>query len=109
MAEPELSTFFPVPPPFYKAFTKANQDQLQQLQTATSEEASNQEGISQRLLELPPEVRLLIPPKPPSDGIHQSFGAELGVSQGEHNIMQPLVCSLLTQRHDRAPRRPSRN
>ncbi|KAF2804727.1 MED7-domain-containing protein [Mytilinidion resinicola] len=65
----------PQPPPFYKHFTTQNLDRLKEIQeAAASESKDNGEASTPKLLDLPPELRYLIPPEPPADGIYKSFG-----------------------------------
>ena len=59
--EPELSSFFPNPPPFYKHFTAENQERLKQ----TTDDAT--QLSPEQLLSLPTELRYLVPPEPPAD------------------------------------------
>ena len=61
MAEPSISSAaisaaFPAPPPFYKSFTSSNLARLSSLQDSNP---------SLTLLDLPPELRNLLPPPPP--------------------------------------------
>ena len=59
----------PNTPNFYKQFTNDNLTRLEELKK--SQEATS----SQSLLNLPPELRYLIPPEPPADdGDYRSFG-----------------------------------
>ncbi|KAL8860513.1 MAG: hypothetical protein Q9178_003172 [Gyalolechia marmorata] len=71
MAEPPISSAaisaaFPAPPPFYKAFTPSNLNRLSSLQESNP---------TLTLLDLPPELRnLLPPPPPPSNQQYRVFG-----------------------------------
>ncbi|KAI4226951.1 MAG: hypothetical protein L6R36_002765 [Xanthoria steineri] len=63
MAEPPVSSAaisaaFPTPPPFYKSFTTSNLARLSSLQETNP---------SLTLLDLPPELRTLLPPPPPPE------------------------------------------
>ncbi|KAL8970767.1 MAG: hypothetical protein Q9183_001363, partial [Haloplaca sp. 2 TL-2023] len=62
-----ISAAFPAPPPFYKSFTQDNLSHLSRLREVNP---------SITALDLPPELRTLLPPPPPSPK-HQyrSFGA----------------------------------
>lgn len=79
MAEEEqniISAVFPAPPPFYKHFTEANLARVKELRT---EVGSDDDNLKQRLLELPAELRYLLPPEPPADGLYRSFGGSYNV------------------------------
>ncbi|KAL8736706.1 MAG: hypothetical protein Q9166_000072 [cf. Caloplaca sp. 2 TL-2023] len=70
MADPPssaaISAAFPAPPPFYKSFTSANVARLSSLQESHP---------SLTILDLPPELRnLLPPPPPPPDQHYRIFG-----------------------------------
>ncbi len=82
-----IGSIFPVPPPFYKHFTTDNLARLKEFRenaqadgpsTETSEPATS--GL-QRILDLPPELRFLVPPEPPTDGKWRNFGGQYDVSQ----------------------------
>ncbi|KAL8786632.1 MAG: hypothetical protein Q9213_002661 [Squamulea squamosa] len=61
-----ISAAFPAPPPFYKSFTTSNLDRLSSLQESNP---------SLTLLDLPPELRNLLPPlPPPSNQQYRTFG-----------------------------------
>ena len=79
--QPNASAAFPAPPPFYKYFTADNLNRLKQLRA--SNEMPNEEVAPDAparssppldITSLPPELRYLIPPAPPT-GQYQSFGA----------------------------------
>ncbi len=75
-----LSAAFPAPPPFYKHFTSENLVRLREVRPDVgSEEVKRDTLESAQLLDLPPELRYLIPPEPPQDGIYRSFGAQYNV------------------------------
>lgn len=70
--------FFPPPPPFYKHFTAENIARVKDLRAEAAASTDSQENrnemLSARLLELPSELRYLIPPQQPADGIFRAFG-----------------------------------
>ena len=72
------SSAFPPPPPFYKHFTEANRSKLETFKKEALEKSANKEGnvstSELRLLELPPELRYLVPPEPPKEGKYTIFG-----------------------------------
>ncbi|KAF2429281.1 hypothetical protein EJ08DRAFT_698423 [Tothia fuscella] len=103
MAEQQLPVF-PRPPPFFKDFTASNLQKLQQLKDAQS--AQQLPGLSApSLLDLPPELRSLIPPEPPADGKYRSFGAEMDISDPLPNLnhrstqLYPAITSETTTRN----------
>jgi mediator of RNA polymerase II transcription subunit 7 len=74
MAEEEQQEFhsmFPQPPPFWKSFTTENLERLAQLKKdaadATGDSTQSPQLNASQLLELPSELRYLIPPEPPAD------------------------------------------
>ncbi|KAF2494631.1 putative RNA polymerase II mediator complex protein [Lophium mytilinum] len=65
----------PQPPPFYKHFTAQNLERLKEIREAVGSEGNDDtEASAPTMLELPPELRYLVPPEPPADGIYKSFG-----------------------------------
>ena len=89
-SQPRLSAAFPAPPPFWKHFTPDNQEKLEDLKKERNEDQppSKWTPAELRALELPPELRFLIPPEPPSSGTYTCFGQELNVSLPLHNLIQ---------------------
>lgn len=75
-----LSAAFPTPPPFYKNFTKDNLDQLKRLREGKDKpentNGSTPDDQTLDVLSLPPEIRTLIPPEPPTDGRFKTFGVQ---------------------------------
>jgi mediator of RNA polymerase II transcription subunit 7 len=69
-----LKAPFPPPPPFYKSFTTANLAQLRKLR---KESSATSEAADISILNLPLELRYLIPPQPPADGTWTSYGSTL--------------------------------
>ncbi|KAK0249287.1 Mediator of RNA polymerase II transcription subunit 7 [Friedmanniomyces endolithicus] len=71
---------FPTPPPFYQHFTKDNLRSLRRLRkdagvpTNPSHTDNNTPHPDFDLLALPPELRYLIPPPPPTDPTIHTFG-----------------------------------
>lgn len=86
MAEkPQTKANFPVPPPFFKHFTKDNIAQLRQIRkdngTSQSTEGADDNTTSEDskdidITALPPNLRYLVPPPPPADGKWRTFGAQ---------------------------------
>ena len=81
----QLSTAFPTPPPFYKHFTKQNVVKVRELRKEAAKnrngeaEDESQAADAMDVLSLPPELRYLVPPEPPTDGRYKSFGADYDV------------------------------
>ena len=70
MEEEEIvgGAFFPAPPPFYKHFTSENLEALKRIKEANADNNdSSTELTPAQILSLPPELRYLVPPEPPSD------------------------------------------
>ena len=71
---------FPAPPPFYKHFTRANLDRLDELRGGqdstqdTDGAPAPPSAASQTPADLPPELRYLVPPAPPESGSYRCFG-----------------------------------
>lgn len=85
MAEkPQTKANFPVPPPFFKHFTKDNIAQLRQIRkdngasqsTEGAENTTSEDSKDIDIAALPPNLRYLVPPPPPSDGKWRTFGAQ---------------------------------
>ena len=61
---------WPEPPPFYKHFTPENVERVKQLKAdaaaAHSDNASSPQLLASQLLNLPTELRYLLPPEPPA-------------------------------------------
>lgn len=80
MAEPQqqqqdedlILSFFPDPPHFYRYFTTENLERLKQIEKESATSDSNNDKSAPKLsieqiLELPIELRYLVPPEPPAD------------------------------------------
>ncbi|MCJ1382372.1 Mediator of RNA polymerase II transcription subunit 7 [Xylographa soralifera] len=83
MAEPQqnssITAAFPAPPPFYKHFTETNFTRFAELQADSNtdlDDTKDNGKPSGSLLDLPPELRYLQPPPPPSNGRYRSFGED---------------------------------
>lgn len=85
MAEkPQTKANFPIPPPFYKHFTKDNIAQLRQIRKEKAgshrdEDTENATSARPGDLDtsaLPIDLRYLVPPPPPADGRWRTFGAQ---------------------------------
>jgi len=79
-----ISAAFPAPPPFYKHFTEQNLSHLRDLQQQQAQTDSTTvdpaAASTPKLFDLPPELRFLIPPDPPSSGLYKSFGDQYNAS-----------------------------
>ncbi|KAK2745172.1 Mediator of RNA polymerase II transcription subunit 7 [Onygenales sp. PD_40] len=75
----KVTAAFPPPPPFWKHFTSQN---LQKLEEYKEEQKDKLDGIPKKewtpealhMLELPAELRYLVPPKAPTAGSYSLFG-----------------------------------
>ena len=70
-----ITAAFPAPPTFYKHFTPQSQSRLNEL-VGSSEQTTldTQSPKPSQILNLPPELRYLVPPPPPPHGKYRSFG-----------------------------------
>jgi mediator of RNA polymerase II transcription subunit 7 len=89
MADQQLEPIkapFPAPPPFYQHFTKENLNQLRRLRKeAQQSSASNDASLD--ILKLPPELRYLIPPTPPSnDTTYRTFADHITRSAPDQTL-----------------------
>ncbi|KAK2809492.1 hypothetical protein FQN50_003760 [Emmonsiellopsis sp. PD_5] len=81
----KVTAAFPPPPPFWKHFTSQN---LQKLEEYKEEQKDKLDGIPKKewtpealhMLELPAELRYLVPPKAPTTGSYSLFGESQTVS-----------------------------
>ncbi|OJD11176.1 hypothetical protein AJ78_07999 [Emergomyces pasteurianus Ep9510] len=85
MAEPgqqNVTAAFPPPPPFWKHFTSQNLKKLEECKKQQESKLGSKQPWTPetlRMLELPPELRLLIPPKAPTIS-YSLFGESQSVS-----------------------------
>lgn len=81
-----LTTAFAPPPPLWKHFTPDNLKKLEQIkkEASKSEDGKTQKkkwtAAELRSLDLPPELRLLVPPDIPTSGQYSVFGEVQNVS-----------------------------
>jgi mediator of RNA polymerase II transcription subunit 7 len=77
-AQRALTAPFPPPPPFWKHFTTENIDKLEKIkkESATSEGSTGKKWTASDLqaLNVPTELRYLIPPDAPKEGTYSVFG-----------------------------------
>lgn len=68
---------WPPPPPFYKHFGAKNVDQFKELKKQelgdTYEESSLFNSETSRVLDIPENLRYLVPPEPPTEGKYRVF------------------------------------
>lgn len=83
------TTAFAPPPPLWKHFTRENLDRLEQIKTEASKDESGRPNRNKewtpselRALDLPPELRFLVPPEIPK-GQYTVFGEPQSVSSGD--------------------------
>jgi mediator of RNA polymerase II transcription subunit 7 len=69
--EPQLLSYFPSPPPFYKNFTAENVARLksykQEKGIEDEEDGMPTHMTAEQQQELPVELRFMVPPKPPGE------------------------------------------
>lgn len=96
--EDVLNSYFPNPPPFYKHFTSKNLDALAQFKSDQNIEDDAPLSAAQ-LLQLPAELRYLIPPAPPSPTTEYSvFGKKTTINAVDDypEVMQAIRTRLQT-------------
>lgn len=81
--QPPLKAPFPPPPPFYKSFTKVNRANLRRLRQGSR---AGQHDDDSSILDLPPELRYLIPPQPPADGTWSSYSENLSQTPAQTTL-----------------------
>lgn len=64
----------PRPPPYYHQFTEKNLQRLKDLKDLHGHDIEDATTKASILLDLPSELRCLVPPEPPEDGIVLNFG-----------------------------------
>lgn len=72
-----LASVFPTPPPFYTHFTAENLERLANLETDLARDAESEEdklAIVNAEARKDAELRFLVPPPPPTEGIWKQFG-----------------------------------
>jgi mediator of RNA polymerase II transcription subunit 7 len=82
--KPQTKANFPIPPPFYKHFTKDNIARLRQIRKEKAESQVTDDAVNPTLEQsqeldtsaLPTDLRYLDPPPPPADGKWRTFGAQ---------------------------------
>ncbi|KAJ4350036.1 Mediator of RNA polymerase II transcription subunit 7 [Didymosphaeria variabile] len=96
--EDALTSYFPNPPPFYKHFTPKNIDALAQFKS--DQNIENDTAITTaQLLQLPTELRYLVPPAPPSPTTEYSvFGKKTTMNALDDypEVMQAIRTRLQT-------------
>ncbi|KAJ6184842.1 Mediator complex subunit Med7 [Penicillium mononematosum] len=81
-----VTAAFAPPPPLWKHFTRENLDRLEQIKTEASKDVNGHPNHTKELtpselraLDLPPELRLLVPPRTPT-GEYSLFGEQQTLS-----------------------------
>lgn len=74
-----VTAAFPPPPPFWKYFSSTNLEKLEELKREESSKNNKENSktwfpADLRSLQLPPELRYLVPPEPPQSGHYNLFG-----------------------------------
>ncbi|EEH38347.1 mediator of RNA polymerase II transcription subunit 7 [Paracoccidioides lutzii Pb01] len=79
----KVTAAFPPPPPFWKHFTTQNLKKLEECKKQHEENIGSKQTWTPetlRLLELPAELRFMVPPKAPISGSYSLFGEWQSVS-----------------------------
>ena len=109
MADPgqrPVSAAFAPPPPLWKHFTPENIYKLEEIKAASSKGQGKEKGKEEwtpselRALDLPPELRFLVPPETPTSGYYSVFGELQSVSHC--SSVGFLVCWILQTDHAKA-------
>lgn len=93
-----VTAAFPPPPPFWKHFTSANLEKLEEFKKEASSKDNNKENkkiwspADLRSLQLPPELRYLVPPEPPQSGFYNLFGEAQNVCR--INSSTPIILNV---------------
>ncbi|KAI0176570.1 MED7 protein-domain-containing protein [Hypoxylon sp. FL1284] len=72
--QPQVSSTWPSPPPFWRNFTPGNLSRVKELQKQQADRDGVQDVSSVRLSHLPRALRNLQPPSEPADGVWKVFG-----------------------------------
>ncbi|KAL2001285.1 hypothetical protein VTN02DRAFT_1952 [Thermoascus thermophilus] len=113
-----LTAAFPPPPPFWKHFTPEAIQKLEEIK----QQAAQKEGrkpnkkwspAELRALDVPPELRFLVPPEIPSSGYYSVFGELQSLSTAlpslkDQGIEQLYPSPPATEAGDTSPSRPAR-
>lgn len=78
----KVTAAFPPPPPFWKHFTSQNLKKLEECKKEHEEKLGSKQSWTPealRMLEVPPELRFLVPPKAPTSGSYSLFGESQSV------------------------------
>lgn len=93
-----VSAAFPAPPPFWKHFTPSNVAKLEEIKAASeySEASSKKRWTPEKLraLEVPQELRYLIPPPPPVEGALELFGEQMNVRDLISSFLRNILTNL---------------
>lgn len=78
----KVTAAFPPPPPFWKHFTSQNLKKLDECKKEHEEKSGSKQiwtPEALRMLELPPELRFLVPPQAPTSSSYSLFGESQSV------------------------------
>lgn len=93
---------WPAPPPFYQQFTQKNIDRLKELKASALGDAAKDKPLfdsaSLRSIQVPDELRQLVPPAPPAEGKYRVF-AELQDTSGVNRTLQDVGVDQLYPSH----------
>ncbi|EEP76466.1 conserved hypothetical protein [Uncinocarpus reesii 1704] len=97
-----ITAAFPPPPPFWRHFTPENLQKLEKAKREAGPQTQSHRWTPQALqaLELPPELRYLVPPEFPKEGSYSLFGESQSLSGSlpslEEQGLEQLFPSSLT-------------
>ncbi|KAH8816026.1 MED7 protein-domain-containing protein [Xylogone sp. PMI_703] len=87
-----LAAAFPNPPPFWQHFTPENLNRIAEIK--------NENGPTPQTRDLPPELRFLVPPEPPAEGIFNVFGDRFNINEELPSLEEQGIQQLYTSPSD---------
>ncbi|RFU30201.1 hypothetical protein B7463_g6140, partial [Scytalidium lignicola] len=87
-----LAAAFPNPPPFWQHFTPENLNRVAEIKA--------QNGATPQLLDLRAEIRFLVPPDPPAEGVFNCFGDRYNINEELPSLEEQGIQQLYTPPSD---------